>query len=367
MNKYVRWGIVGVIVVGLTGLGIHTFVPHENKELSEGNTKPTEKKENSLNVRAVTVKRQTLNDGLSVSGSLLPDEEVQLSFETSGKITEIHFREGATVHEGQLLAKVNDRPLQAQLQRLVAQLKLAEDRVFRQDALLKRDAVSQEAYEQVKTELATMNADIESVEAQIEQTELRAPFDGVIGLRQVSVGSYASPTTVVAKLTKTTPLKVEFSVSERYAAMIQKGTSLTFTLEGSLNTYHAKVYARESSIDPNTHTLTIRALYPNESGFIMPGRYVSINLKKQEYENALAIPSEAIVPEMGKDKVYVYRSGKAEPVEIIAGIRTDALVQVKQGLSAGDTVIVSGTQQLRTGMNVTIDHIVSMDNTQSAQ
>lgn len=147
---------------------------------------------------------------------------MDLSFETSGKIVEINFEEGTAVKKGQLLAKVNDRQLQAQLQRLISQLKLAEDRVFRQDALLKRDAVSKEAYEQVKTDLATLNADIEIIKANIELTELRAPFDGVIGLRQVSIGTYASPTTVVAKLTKIAPLKVEFSVPERYAKQIKR-------------------------------------------------------------------------------------------------------------------------------------------------
>ena len=118
-----------------------------------------------------------LTDQIQISGSLMPDEEVDLSFETSGKIVEINFDEGTTVKKGQLLAKVNDRQLQAQLQRLVAQLKLAEDRVFRQNALLERDAVSKEAYEQVKTELATLNADIDLVKANIAMTELRAPFD----------------------------------------------------------------------------------------------------------------------------------------------------------------------------------------------
>lgn len=155
-----------------------------------------------LNVNAKIIKPQLLTDQIQISGSLMPDEEVDLSFETSGKIVEINFDEGSAVKKGQLLAKVNDRQLQAQLQRLVAQLKLAEDRVFRQNALLERDAVSKEAYEQVKTELATLNADIDLVKANIAMTELRAPFDGVIGLRQVSVGSYASPTTIVAKLTK---------------------------------------------------------------------------------------------------------------------------------------------------------------------
>ena len=358
MNKKLKTGLIIAIGAGLAGWGIYSQMPKPNEELAEADQIMTRQSRTKkvLNVNAAIVRPQVLVDEIPIIGSLLPDEEVNLSFETSGKITDINFEEGTHVTKGQLLAKVNDRPLQAQLQRLVAQLKLAEDRVFRQDALLKRDAVSKEAYEQVKTELATLNADIELVRAQIEQTELRAPFDGIIGLRQVSVGTYASPSTIVAKLTKIAPLKLEFSVPESYAKDVKVGTSLNFNLTGSLNKYEAQVYARESSLDPETRSLTIRALYPNPSG-IMPGRYASITLRKQEFENALAIPSEAIVPEMGKDKVFLYKNGKAEPVDIVTGIRTEALVQAVAGLSEGDTIIISGTQQLRTGMAVTIDNI----------
>ena len=358
MNKRLKIGLIILIGIGLAGWGIYSQMPKPNEELAEADQIMTRQSPSKkvLNVNATIVRPQVLVDEIPIIGSLLPDEEVDLSFETSGKITDINFEEGTHVVKGQLLAKVNDRPLQAQLQRLVAQLKLAEDRVFRQDALLKRDAVSKEAYEQVKTELATLNADIELVRAQIEQTELRAPFDGIIGLRQVSVGTYASPSTIVAKLTKVAPLKLEFSVPENYAKDVRVGTSLNFNLTGSLNKYEAQVYARESSLDPETRSLTIRALYPNPSG-IMPGRYASITLRKQEFENALAIPSEAIVPEMGKDKVFLYKDGKAEPVDIVTGIRTEALVQAVAGLNEGDTVIVSGTQQLRTGMAVTIDNL----------
>lgn len=287
----------------------------------------------------------------------MPDEEVDLSFETSGKITNIEFTEGSFVSKGQLLAKVNDSQLQAQLKRLEAQMPLAEDRVFRQNALLQRDAVSKEAYEQVKTELATLNADIENVKANIAMTELRAPFDGIIGLRQVSLGAYASPTTVIAKLTKITPLKVEFAVPERYARQIQKGTNLTFKIEGRLETFNSQVYATESRINEETHTLTVRALYPNRNGELLPGRYADIALKQQEIQDAIAIPSEAIVPEMGKNKVFLYRSGLAEPVDVEIGIRTEAEVQILKGLSAGDTILTSGTLQLRTGMPVILDQI----------
>lgn len=359
MNKKVKWGIIIVIGAGLIGGGIYSQLPKKNEELAVADKVMGSQRggKKILNVNAKIIKPQLLKDEIQISGSLLPDEEVDLSFETSGKIVEINFEEGSFVKKGQLLAKVNDRPLQAQLQRLVSQLKLAEDRVFRQNALLERDAVSKEAYEQVKTELATLNADIDLIESNIAQTELRAPFDGVIGLRQVSVGTFASPSTIVAKLTKISPLKVEFAVPERYASDVKVGAGLDFMLEGKLNTFHATVYARESKIDPTTHTLTIRALYPNTNGTVLPGRYASIKLNKDEIKDALAVPSEAIVPEMGKDKIFLYKSGKAQPIEITTGIRTEAEVQVLQGLNVGDTIIVSGTLQLRTGLPVTLDDI----------
>lgn len=359
MDKRIKWGIIVLVGAGLIGWGVYSQLPKQNEELTAADKMSVGKKggKKILNVNARIIKPQLLTDEILISGSLLPDEQVDLSFETSGKIIAINFEEGSKVSKGQLLAKVNDRQLQAQLQRLVGQLKLAEDRVFRQNALLERDAVSKEAYEQVKTELSTLNADIEIVKANIALTELRAPFDGVIGLRQVSVGSYASPTTIVAKLTKVSPLKIEFGVPERYANQVKKGTNLTFSMPGELNTFNAKVYATEASVAQATRTLSIRALYPNSNGAILPGRYASIQLKKDEIPNALAVPSEAIVPEMGKDKVFLYRSGKAEPVEVVTGIRTEAQVQILKGLVPGDTIITSGTLQLRTGLPITLDTI----------
>ncbi len=357
MNKKLKWGLIALVGAGLAGLGYYQLTPHTNKELAAADAAPRSKQSRTLQVHAQIIKPHLLTDEILVKGRLVPDEEVNLSFESSGKITDIFFTEGTHVEKGQLLAKVNDSQLQAQLKRLEAQVPLAQDRVFRQNALLKRDAVSKEAYEQVKTELATLNADIDRIEASIEMTELRAPFDGVIGLRQVSVGAYASPSTVVAKLTKFTPLKVEFSVPERYARDIKKGTNLNFTVEGNLNAFPAQVYATESSLDSETHSLTVRALYPNRNGELLPGRYTHIELKQKEIPDALTVPAEAIVPEMGKNKVFVYRSGKAEPVDIELGIRTEAEVQVLRGLEAGDTILTSGTLQLRKGMKVELQAI----------
>ena len=358
MNKKTKWGIIAFIGIGLIGMAVNAFLPHKNKELAEVPTKAsTSNRNRTLNVIAEVIKESTISDASEITGILLPDEEVNLSFETSGKITAIHFTEGSNVEKGQLLAKVNDAQLQAQLRKLEVQLKLAEDRVYRQNALLEKEAVSKEAYEQVQTDLAMLKAEIDMVKANIDLTELRAPFDGIIGLRQVSEGTYATPSTIISKLTKITPLKIEFAVAERYSGLLKNGANLTFKVDGQLKPFKAKVYAMESHVDPSSHTFAIRALYPNTDGKLMPGRFASVELKTQEFNNAITIPSQAIVPEMGIDKVYLYKNGKAIPVNISKGIRNEARVQVLNGLNIGDTIITSGTLQLRTGLKVTLDKV----------
>lgn len=354
MNKITKWSIVGVIVLGTGFLAYQHLMLHENKEMKEAPKEAGNRQSKALNVRAVVLSQQGLTDGIFVSGSLVPDEEVNLSFESSGKITDIFFKEGTHVEKGELLAKINDAPLQADLRKKQAQVKLMQDRLYRAKALLEKEAVSKEAFQEAEANLAALEAEIEGVEAQIEQTELRAPFSGIIGLRQVSVGAYATTTTEVATLTKTAPLKVEFNVPERYAGMLPEGTELTFTAEGDLTTRNAKVYASDSRVDPETRTFAIRAIYPNADGKLIPGRYVNVNLVTQRFDNTLAVPSEAIVSEMGIDKVFVCKNGKAQPVEIAKGLRTDAMVQVLRGLVPGDTVITSGTMQLRSGQNVVV-------------
>ena len=184
MNKKLKWTLVAALILGMGVFGYHQLTPHENEELKE--EVPQKKQKAALEVSAKILEPHILTDEILAVGNLVPDEEVQLSFESAGKITGIYFEEGSFVKKGTLLAKVNDSQLQAQLKRLESQVPLAEERVRRQDALLQKDAVSREALEIVKTELATLNADIEMVKAQILMTELRAPFDGIIGLRQVS-------------------------------------------------------------------------------------------------------------------------------------------------------------------------------------
>lgn len=354
-----KWIITAVIIAAFClAAGAYKYFK-ENKSSSKGAEMVAQSapKKNVLNVNGLIINHQSLTEDITMVGNLLPDEEVDLTFETSGKIIEINFQEGTRVKKGDLLAKVNDKPLQAQLSRYEAQLKLAQDRVFRQSTLLEKDAVSQEAFEQARTELAMLNADIDIVKQNIALTELRAPFDGVIGLRNVSEGAYASPSVVVAKLTKISPLKIDMYIPERYADDVKVGTPLTFTVEGQNNTYKASVYAKESEVDMETRTLAVRATYPNANGQLMPGRFITAQIRMSDIPQAIAIPTEAIVPEMGVDKVYLYRGGKAHSVTVKTGLRTDAQIHIIEGIELGDTIITSGTLQLREGLAVELDVI----------
>ncbi|MCD8103195.1 MAG: efflux RND transporter periplasmic adaptor subunit [Alistipes sp.] len=355
MSRKVKFITIGAIVLLIAGMALYPVVKKWLTSDEIPSAPPTERQQrNALHVNAEILEHQSLDEVFRATGLLIPDEEVDLAFETSGKITNIYFQEGTHVKKGDLLAKVNDKPLQAELKKLEAQVPLAQDRVKRQETLLARDAVSQESYESVATDLETLMADIELVKARIAQTELRAPFDGMIGLRLVSEGAYASPTTIITRLTKMAPLKIDFSVNESQANFINPGTQLTFTVDNDRNVYRATVYAVESRLDQNTLTLMARALFDNPGGRLRPGHSASVEVNLKRFESTIAIPSLSTVAEYGRDIAYVYENGYAKQVEITKGLRTETSVQVTSGLYPGDTLITTGVMQLRNGMPVVL-------------
>ncbi|MGL4412094.1 MAG: efflux RND transporter periplasmic adaptor subunit [Bacteroidales bacterium] len=356
MNRAVRLGALFGSIVLVAGMVLYPKYSKKDSE-SVASSAVVPRSRQPLIVRGEVVEPTVLRDKLNATATVLPDEEVDLAFEVSGKVVSISFQEGSRVRKGDLLAKVNDRPLQAQLNKLIAQLPLAKERVFRQKSLLEKDAVSQEAYELVATELSKLEADIELVRANIDMTELRAPFDGVVGLRGISEGAFASPTTIVTKLTKISPLKVEFSFPERYSQAIGRGTMIGFSVDGESALLDARVYAVESMVDSRSRSLKARALYSNSDERILPGRYAGVEVELKEIKGALTIPSEALIPEMGQDIVYLYRSGRAVPVDVTVGLRTESRLQVVEGIALGDTILTTGVMQLRRGMEVSLDRV----------
>jgi membrane fusion protein, multidrug efflux system len=361
MNKKFKLVLTILIIVLIAGIIAYPkvktlIVPKPGGPVSgRGNPRMMQSRQ-VLNVSGFLIKPTQMNELISNPGTLKPDEEVDLAFETSGKLVSIFFIEGTRVKKGDLLAKINDKPLQAQLEKLEAQKKLSEQKEFRQRSLLTKDAISQESYDQIATEIQTTQADINLVKSRISETELRAPFDGVIGLRYLSEGSYINTATKIVRLVKNSPIKLEFSIAERYANEIKIGYPVTFRIDDK--NYNATVYAIDPKIDLNTRTIAVRALYPNKNEELKSGRYATVTTILSQIENTIAIPTEALIPEMEGEMVFVYRKGKASSIRVDVGLRTESKIQILKGLKFGDTLLTTGILQLRQSLPVVLDTLV---------
>ncbi|MEI6048922.1 MAG: efflux RND transporter periplasmic adaptor subunit [Bacteroidota bacterium] len=361
MNKKLRVTITSLLIIFFTGIVFYPkYKPFLIKKMKGKGIvqEPLRQGQQKLNAVGYIIVPTKMSELINSTGTLQPDEQVDLSFETSGKIVGINFTEGTRVKKGDLLAKINDRPLQAQLEKLEVQLKMAEAKEFRQRSLLDKDAISQESYDQVQTDVQSIKADINLIKSRISETELRAPFDGIIGLRYLSEGSYATSSTKIAKLIKISPIKIEFSIPEKYASEIKIGYPITFNIDGSNEVYKASVYAVDPKIDIDTRTIVLRALYPNKDEELKSGRYAGITLQLSQIDNAIAVPTEALIPEMDGVRVFIYKQGKAQSVKVNTGLRTESKIQITNGLKSGDTLITTGIMQLRQNLSIVLDTVI---------
>lgn len=310
-----------------------------------------------LPVNVYVVAPGKLENRIRSTGTILANEEVVMQSERSGKVTRIYFKEGSQVRKGQLLTKINDTELQASLLKLRSQEKLAEDKEQRRRTLFEKNNISPEDYEVTLNELNSIRAERQLIEAQIAKTEIRAPFDGKIGLRYVSEGSYVSSDTRIASLQDVNTVKVDFAIPEKYVNQVRPGQRIKFTIAGTNDNHSGTIYAVEPKIDLETRTVQLRAYSANKGGRIVPGSFAEIELVLQAVVDALMVPSESLVPELQGQKVFLVRGGSAVPQAVETGIRTERMVQITQGISKNDTVITSGTMQLRPGAPVRITSI----------
>jgi membrane fusion protein, multidrug efflux system len=311
----------------------------------------------ALMVEAVIVQPQRLRDAISVNGSTLPDEEVSITSEIPGIITKISFREGTAVKRGAVLVELDTEELKAERRRLSVQKTLNEKIAERLKALYDKEGVSLQEYEIAVAEAEKTQADIAVIDAQLEKRIIRAPFDGRLGLRLVSEGSYIAPGTPIVSLVSINPIKLEFSVPERYSRDMSLGAVVEFMMDGANRAYTAKVMAKEPNIDPATRTMRIRAEAPNPNGAILPGSFARVSVGLQQFDEALLVPTQAVIPEQNRQKVFVYRNGQAEEVEVSTGIRQEANIQITAGLAPGDTLITTGILQLRAGSAVALSSL----------
>lgn len=310
-----------------------------------------------LNVRALVIKPQFYDYNIFASGSILNNEEVQLRAEISGRVVKINFKEGQRVSKGTLLLKVNDADLQAQLKKAESRLKIAQDNESRLKRLLEIEGVSRENYDLALNEVVAYQSEIDLLKAQIEKTEIIAPFNGIIGFRYISEGAYITPQTEIATLYNNNPVKIQFSIPQKYADLISVNSDILFKLPTADKNYTARIYAIEPQINTTTRTLDIRGITPNNSGELIPGSFVEIDFPVSRNREVFMVPTAAIVPDLSSPIIYVYRDGKAMATNVETGIRTSEEIEILSGLNAGDTVIVSGIISLRQGLEVNINEL----------
>lgn len=324
---------------------------------SANNKGPMQSKANPNVVSAFIIKTEKLENTIYASGTIVANEEVELKPEIAGKIVQLLLKEGSPVTKGQLLVKINDADFQAQLKKLNLESELSETQFKRQEELLKINGISQQDFDIVKNKVNTIKADIEYTQSQIAKTEIRAPFNGLAGLKSVSEGAYITTGTIIATIQQINPVKIDFSVSERYADVVKKGDKVMFTIEGNKAEMTGEVFAIEPKIEMTTRTLKIRAICANNLGTIYPGAFARVKLSLSAIDDAIMIPTEAIIPDLKGKKVYRVKNGIAEFVKVETGLRTDAKIQITDGIAVGDTIVTKGIMQLKNGSAVKITEL----------
>jgi membrane fusion protein (multidrug efflux system) len=298
-------------------------------------------------VLGMVISPQEFDNKIDVIGTILSNEKVDLKSEVSGRVTGIHFKEGSRVSKGALLVKLFDSDLKAQLKKINIQRDLARLEEERKRKLLEISGISQQEYDLAKNQLEALNADAELVVAQIRKTEIIAPFNGVIGLRNISEGEIVSTATSIASLQQIDPIKLEFEIPEKFSYYVSNGSAITFTINGSEEKYQGLVYATEPMIDVATRTLKVRARCDNRSQKFKPGSFIKIELNLQKKNNAILVPSESIIPGAKEQKIFLSKNGIALSKKVKTGTRTDTQIEILEGLIPNDTVITSGIMQLK--------------------
>lgn len=313
------------------------------------------RRNSKLPVSAFVAEITTMDNTIKSAGTLVAEEEVTITTEVSGIVSSTHFKDGMNVEKGDLLIKINDDELRAQLEKAEHQRTLVQQSLERQEVLLKKDAISHEAFDKVKTDLLVLDSEVQLLNVKLSKTAIRAPFSGRVGFREVSQGAFLQPGATITKLVKTTPLRIEFAVPERYQSENLVGREIDFIVAGFEDVFKAEIYAVEPRIDERTRSLVLRAKYANENEKLLPGMFAHITVPIQRLTNIIQVPAHAIIPELNGESVFVYKSGKAFKQSVVTGIRNENLIAVTEGLNNGDTIITSGILQLRHSMPVTIE------------
>lgn len=320
---------------------------------------PVRREQGPMQVDAFLVEKRTLSEDIEVPGSVVADEATEILPEISGRITQLFIKEGAYVSKGTVLAKLYDADLQAQKKKLEVQLEIAKQTEERYEQLQKIGGISKQDYDLTKLNVSNIRADLDIINTSIAKTVIRAPFSGKLGLKGVSTGAFVTPSTVITTIQKTNGLRLDFNLPEKYIGRLNKGQYVNFTVEGGNRTYTAVVEATESGIAQETRTLTLRARVRGDETGLVPGAFAKVKVSFDPDPNALMVPTQALISQARGKKIYVYRGGRADFVDVTTGIRDSSMVQITSGLNAGDTVIITGLLALKPEAKVAIRQVTN--------
>lgn len=304
-------------------------------------------KSGPLSVDVKIVARDTVAESIEVAGNILPFELTEIRPEISGRVVSLNFKEGSTVQQNTLLIKLFDGDLQAQLKKLEVQQQIADKTEERQRELLKINGISQQDYDLSLLQLNNIKADIELIKVNISKTEIKAPYAGRIGLRNISLGAFVTPSNIITSISQVNQKKISFSIPEKYSNQVTPGMKVNFSIEGKNQDYIATVIASESVIEAQTRNLKILATINDNRNELVPGTFAKVNLILGENTNTVSVPTQCIIPSARSKQVVLYKNGEPVFVNVTTGIRSVDNVQVTDGVQAGDTVVVTGLLFIR--------------------
>ncbi len=300
-----------------------------------------------IQVEGFLVEAHTESETIEVPGSLLPQEETQIRPEVAGRVVKLNIQEGALVKKGFLLVKLSDNDLQAQLKKIQVQLDISQRTMNRQRDLLAINGISQQDYDLSALAVDNLKADIETTRIAISKTEIRAPYDGKLGLKNVSLGAYVSPSDILTNVRQVSQLELSFSVPEKYAKDIALGSKVKFRSDGGAMDHWATVVATEGNVDQVTRTLKIKSIVNENHPELIPGIFAKVNLQLGRNTHALMVPSQAVIPLARSKQIILLRKDSVRFLPVETGIRDSVFVQIINGLKVGDTIITTGLMAIR--------------------
>lgn len=352
------------LIAGLIVLAIALFLVtpklFSNKPTSSTSSKlssSTSPNENKVATDAFIVKRETITDELQTTGTIQANQEVDLVSEVARKLVRVYAREGSYVSQGTLLYKLDDADLLAKKHKIALQEKLAklDEKRFRE--LLATEAINQQEYDKVLTNLNVLQAELAMIDVDLVKTEIRAPFAGKLGLKRVDVGAYVTPSTVLTSIDDISRVEVTFTIPEKYASEVRPGQAIHFTTENSSHPFLAKVTATEPKMEANTRSLLVKAISDNKGAKLVPGSSAKIAFTLHVAQDGILVPTQALIPTAKGYSLFRIKNGKAERREVKTGNRTKGTVQILEGLAIGDTVLTTNLLRLDTGVPVTTSTI----------